>query len=67
MPKERLEGAKMLDAKLAYISLATNLAFTTDGKPYFYANHYCSIAEALQYLIITQTDISYAVNNFSKL
>ncbi|KAD5317324.1 hypothetical protein E3N88_17270 [Mikania micrantha] len=56
----------MTDAKPAHTPLAANITFTTNGEPYSDVTHYRSIVGALQYLTITRSDLSYAVNQVSQ-
>lgn len=61
-----LQRAALLEAKPTTTPLASNVAFVTSGELFDDLTHYRSLVGALQYLTITRTDISYAVNQVSQ-
>ena len=58
---ELLECAGMTNWNPCSTPIDTNAKLSADGPPIADATDYCAVAGALQYLIFTHPDISYAV------
>ncbi|XP_071740973.1 uncharacterized mitochondrial protein AtMg00810-like [Rutidosis leptorrhynchoides] len=65
--RDILARADLLDSKPAATPLATTENFSSHGTAYSDPTHYHSLVGALQYLTITRSDLSYAVNQVSQI
>ncbi|XP_068328003.1 uncharacterized mitochondrial protein AtMg00810-like [Pyrus communis] len=62
-PLDLLERKKFKDAKLISTPVSAGQKLSAYvGEPYKHPDHYRNVVGALQYLIITRPDLSYAVN-----
>lgn len=61
-----LTGARLLDFKLVETPLSTSDIILSSNDPFPDPTTYRSLLEAIQYLTITQPNLSYAVNQVSQ-